>query len=151
MDMWYWISNLSLMIGTFFFMEGVAWFTHKYIMHGILWIWHKDHHQRHKGFLEWNDMFAVCFSSVAIFLWVTGLPQMDWKFWMGVGITLYGIAYFFAHDVLVHQRLKVLAKPKSRYLRAIKKAHYVHHSKVEKHGAESFGFLFVRRKYWPES
>ena len=29
---------------TFFFMEFVAWATHKYIMHGFLWSLHKDHH-----------------------------------------------------------------------------------------------------------
>ena len=27
-------------------MEFVAWFAHKYIMHGFLWSLHKDHHVR---------------------------------------------------------------------------------------------------------
>ncbi len=42
------LSMLSLLIvlGTFVFMEGVAWFSHKYIMHGLLWFLHKDHHTR---------------------------------------------------------------------------------------------------------
>ena len=39
-------------------MEGVAWFTHKYVMHGFLWVLHKDHHDRsnHSPF-EKNDFF----------------------------------------------------------------------------------------------
>ena len=27
-------------------MEFMAWFTHKYIMHGFLWVLHKDHHKK---------------------------------------------------------------------------------------------------------
>ncbi|VAW03475.1 Beta-carotene hydroxylase, partial [hydrothermal vent metagenome] len=28
-------------------MEFIAWGTHKYIMHGFGWSWHRDHHERH--------------------------------------------------------------------------------------------------------
>ena len=43
-------------------MEFMAWFTHKYVMHGILWVWHEDHHQPHHekhGFFEKNDLFFL--------------------------------------------------------------------------------------------
>ena len=59
------ILKISIVIGTFIFMEGVAWFTHKYIMHGFLWNLHKSHHKVHKHFFEMNDLFAVIFSQVA--------------------------------------------------------------------------------------
>lgn len=40
-----------IVLGSFLAMEGVAWFTHKYIMHGLLWTLHKDHHKKEsKGF-----------------------------------------------------------------------------------------------------
>ena len=56
------LVNIIIVFGTFIFMEGVAWFTHKYIMHGILWTWHKSHHKKHDHILELNDLFAVVFS-----------------------------------------------------------------------------------------
>ncbi len=62
------LVNILIVIGTFIFMEGVAWFTHKYIMHGILWTWHKSHHKKHDHFLELNDLFAVVFSIPSILL-----------------------------------------------------------------------------------
>ena len=34
---------LSAVVG----MEFMAWFTHKYVMHGFLWDWHEDHHLPH--------------------------------------------------------------------------------------------------------
>ena len=35
---------IFIVLLTFVFMEFVAWFSHKYIMHGFLWSLHKDHH-----------------------------------------------------------------------------------------------------------
>lgn len=145
----HWSIHLLIFIGSFVMMEGAAWFTHKYIMHGFLWRWHKDHHQKTHGFFEWNDLFAVIFAAIAISLCVAGLPQADWKFWMGAGITAYGIAYFLVHDVFVHKRINIFGKPTKRYFKALRRAHHIHHSTVTKEGAESFGFLFVRKKYFP--
>jgi len=42
--------NLLVLIVTFFAMEGVAWLTHRFVMHGLLWVLHKDHHQVEPGF-----------------------------------------------------------------------------------------------------
>ena len=39
------LNILMLLIG-FSMMEFVAWSNHKYVMHGFLWRWHKDHHVR---------------------------------------------------------------------------------------------------------
>lgn len=146
----HWTIYLLIYLASFALMEGVAWFTHKYIMHGFLWQLHKDHHQQTDGPFEWNDFFAVLFAAIAITFCVLGLPQADWKFWVGAGITSYGIAYFLVHDVFVHRRIKLFGKPFNRYFKALRKAHRIHHKTLTKHGAESFGFLFVSKKYFPK-
>ena len=35
---------------TFIVMEGVAWLSHKYLMHGAMWYFHEDHHTRTPAF-----------------------------------------------------------------------------------------------------
>nr|WP_293838364.1 sterol desaturase family protein [uncultured Arsenicibacter sp.] len=143
------LLNVALVIGTFLFMEGVAWFTHKYIMHGWLWSWHEDHHNHHKGFFEWNDLFAIVFSAVAITLIVVGLevPSLNYLTWLGAGVTLYGAFYFIFHDVIVHQRVKFKHKFQSRYMKRIIRAHYIHHKVHTKEGAQAFGFLYAPKRY----
>ena len=56
------IVNILAFILSFLIMEGVAWTTHKYVMHGFLWILHKDHHQVRPGVFEKNDLFAFIFA-----------------------------------------------------------------------------------------
>ena len=41
--MWLYILVFIL---TFSMMEFMAWFTHKYVMHGFLWKLHADHHKK---------------------------------------------------------------------------------------------------------
>ena len=54
---------VSIIIVTFFLMEGVAWAAHKYIMHGFLWYLHEDHHTKNpNSFFEKNDYFFVIFA-----------------------------------------------------------------------------------------
>ena len=98
--------NTLLVLGAFCFMEGVAWFTHKYIMHGFLWSWHKSHHEPRKGWFEMNDLFAVVFGGLSAILIILGSFEMDYRFYLGIGVALYGVAYFLVHDVFVHQRGK---------------------------------------------
>jgi len=35
-----WLIYLGCVLGAFVAMEFIAWFTHKYVMHGMLWVWH---------------------------------------------------------------------------------------------------------------
>jgi len=134
---------------TFFFMEGVAWFTHKYIMHGFLWAWHKSHHKVHHHALELNDLFAVVFSIPSAIMISIGLdnPNLRWLLATGIGVLGYGIFYFIFHDIIVHRRIKIGFKPKSKYMKRIMNAHYVHHEVHTKEGAEAFGFLYALKKY----
>jgi beta-carotene 3-hydroxylase len=146
-----WLINVFCFIATFLFMEFVAWFAHKFIMHGLLWTLHRDHHKRDDGqILERNDTFFVLFAAPAIVLIISSTSEgvFDYRFWIGAGITAYGLVYFLIHDVLIHQRFKWFKQVKHPYLKAIRKAHAVHHKKREKYGGECFGMLVVPRKYY---
>ena len=142
------LLKLGLFFGTFFFMEGFAWFTHKYIMHGPLWNIHKTHHEPSKSFFELNDLFSLLFGSIAILLIFIGVDGLDYRFWIGVGISLYGVLYFIIHDVLVHRRVKWFERPKNSFLLGIFRAHQAHHATNKKNDAVSFGLFIVPKKYF---
>ena len=139
--------NISLVIIAFCFMEGVAWFTHKYVMHGFLWRWHKSHHMPRKGVFELNDLFSLLFAIVGAGLLFLGFDQLDTRFYLGLGISIYGMAYFAVHDVFIHQRVKWLRNTRYAYFKAMRKAHKIHHKQQTKENGEAFGFLFVPPKY----
>ena len=113
--------NIVIVVGTFVFMEFVAWFTHKYVMHGILWNLHDDHHNRNiEKFFEKNDSFFLIFALPSFVLILLGtLNSLDYRFWIGIGIAAYGIAYFFVHDIFIHQRFNYFKNSDNIYLRAI--------------------------------
>lgn len=138
-----------IVVATFIFMEGVAWFTHKYIMHGILWTWHRSHHRVHGHLLERNDLFALVFSIPSVLLIVIGyeIPSVALLKFVGYGILAYGVFYFVFHDIIVHRRIKIKFTPKSDYLKRIINAHYIHHEVHTKQGARAFGFLYAPPKY----
>jgi beta-carotene 3-hydroxylase len=137
---------------TFLFWEFVAWFTHKYIMHGVLWTWHRSHHTVHDHSLERNDLFALVFSipSIGIFYYFSQVQYNPYLLAVGLGIFLYGLFYFIFHDIIVHQRIRWRPGRKSRYLERMIHAHYVHHSKHSKENCEAFGFLYAPKKYEPK-
>ncbi|MTI33494.1 sterol desaturase family protein [Xanthovirga aplysinae] len=139
---------------TFFLMEGVAWFTHKYIMHGFLWTLHKDHHFKSKAsFWERNDAFFLIFAIPAFLLMLYGSISnpLGPLFWIGVGISIYGLCYFLVHDIFIHQRLPLFKKSNHFYLKAIRKAHKIHHKHLAKENGECFGMLWVPLKYFKEA
>ena len=142
-----WIIATVLVLGAFFFMEFMAWFTHKYVMHGFLWVLHKDHHIRDGRKIEWNDVFAIIFAIPSVLLIFLGYENLDYRLWIGVGIFLYGFAYFMFHDVYVHQRIKMLKNFSNRYLRATVKAHKEHHIPRAHY---NYGFLVAPVKYYVE-
>jgi len=141
-----------IVIGTFFFMEFMAWFTHKYVMHGFLWVLHQDHHVKDEGFFEKNDAFFLIFAVPSFTLFYLGAASgFDFKFWIGLGILLYGIAYFLVHDIFIHQRFKILRYSNNTYFRALRKAHKVHHKHLVAEDGECFGMLVVPYKYFLEA
>lgn len=140
---------LFILIG-FAIMEVSGWFIHKYIMHGPLWGIHKTHHQPSKSFFELNDLFSLFFGSIAVLLIFLGLEKLDYRFWMGIGISLYGLLYFFIHDVMVHRRFKWFERPRSKFLLGIFRAHQAHHATNKKEDAVSFGLFVVPKKYFKD-
>lgn len=143
------IINIFTVIITFLIMEGVAWSAHKYIMHGLLWHLHKDHHKKESDeFLEHNDFFFIIFALPGIAGLYFGMQNgFNYLFFIGLGITIYGFAYFFIHDIFIHQRFKLLRNSENIYLKAIRRAHKIHHKHLEKEHGESFGMLLVPFKY----
>lgn len=142
------LISILLVLAAFFFMEFMAWFTHKYVMHGFLWTLHKDHHIRDGRKFEWNDVFAVIFAVPSIlFIWRGVSGSSPYQLAIGLGILLYGIAYFLFHDVYVHQRIPALRNFSNKYLRATVKAHLDHHTP---HSNNNFGFLIAPLKYYYE-
>ncbi len=139
--------RIALVLFFFLFMEFMAWFTHKYVMHGFLWVLHKDHHMPNHKKLERNDFFALFFAVPSIALIAAGAAEgFSLLFFAGLGIALYGAAYFWFHDLVVHQRLSILNHYRNNYLDSIIAAHLDHHR-----GRGNFGFLFmVPSRYFSE-
>lgn len=143
---------IVVFIGTFFIMEFMAWFTHKYVMHGFLWNLHKDHHKKdHDSWWERNDFFFLFYAAVSIGFF---LAWKNLDFWfglpIGLGIFAYGLTYFFVHDIFIHQRFKLFRNANNRYAKAIRRAHKMHHKHIGKEKGESFGMLIPPLKYFKD-
>ena len=140
--------SFLIVLLTFFFMEFMAWFSHKFIMHGFLWYLHKDHHQPQPGFFEKNDAFFLIFAVPSAYCFITGIMQHDFRLFIGIGIALYGLAYFIVHDIIIHQRFKLFRNLNSKYVKGIRRAHKIHHKHLGKEHGENFGMLIVHYKYF---
>ena len=141
---------ILIYVATFLFMEFMAWFSHKYIMHGFLWHLHKDHHKKdHGSWFERNDLFFIFYAVVSmslVILWG------EYGFWAGLpmalGIFTYGMSYFIVHDIFIHQRFKLFRSTNSKYAKGLRRAHKIHHKSIHKGGGECFGMLWVPMKYF---
>ncbi|NMN38138.1 sterol desaturase family protein [Pedobacter sp. SG918] len=138
------LINIVIVLFTIISMECLSWFIHKYLFHGPLWFMHKSHHQKSKSFFELNDLFALLFAVVSLFLMYKGRNNFGHGFFIGLGISIYGVIYFIVHDWFVHQRFTTF-KSNNAYLRAVRKAHHLHHKSRGKDKGKAFGLLFVRR------
>ncbi|NND33342.1 MAG: beta-carotene hydroxylase [Saprospiraceae bacterium] len=146
--------QIAILLGTFIVMEGVTWFVHKYVMHGFLWVLHKDHHKKdHDHTLERNDAFFLIFGIPGFLLCLFGAQAgLDAPLlWIGLGITCYGFAYLLVHDLFIHQRLKILRKTENPYLLGLRRAHKMHHKHLGKEDGECFGMLWVPIQYFREA
>jgi len=141
-------ASLTVLL-TVLAMEGVAWASHKYVMHGFGWAWHRDHHQPHDNLLEKNDLFALVGAAMSIAMfaigspWVMGAAAWEPGTWIGLGILGYGIIYTLIHDGLVHQRWFRWV-PRRGYAKRLVQAHKLHHATLGKDGGVSFGFVIAR-------
>ena len=146
MSIW---AILAIILASVVAMEFVAWASHKYIMHGFGWGWHRDHHEPHNKRLEKNDLFGIVGAAMSISMFAIGSPLLlgvdAWEpgTWVGLGIMFYGIIYTLIHDGLVHQRYFKYV-PKRGYAKRLVQAHKLHHATIGKEGGVSFGFVFAR-------
>ena len=145
--MWLYIVVFLL---TFLIMEFMAWFSHKFIMHGFLWSLHADHHKKdHDSWFERNDAFFIFYAVVSMFfffLWQNKILALGLA--IGLGIFAYGLTYFFVHDIFIHQRFKLFRNANNKYARALRRAHKMHHKHVGKNQGECFGMLLFPFKHY---
>jgi beta-carotene 3-hydroxylase len=142
--------HILVFFGTFCFMEFMAWFSHKYIMHGFLWSLHSDHHKKdHDSWFERNDAFFIFYAVVSMtFFMLWRYDYFNLGLAIGLGIFAYGWTYFLVHDIFIHQRFKLFRNANNRYARAVRRAHKMHHKHIGKDHGECFGMLFVPFKYF---
>ncbi len=140
---------IFIVLSTVVAMEGVAWASHKYIMHGWGWGWHRDHHEPHDNKLEKNDLYGIVGAVMSMSMFAIGSPlvfgENAWEpgTWVGLGIMFYGVIYTLIHDGIVHQRYFKYV-PRNGYAKRLVQAHKLHHATIGKEGGVSFGFVFAR-------
>ncbi len=138
-----WIERAAWVVGMVVFMECFAWGTHRYVMHGRLgWGWHRSHHEPHDELYEKNDLYAVVFSVIVTAMFTVGI-WYERVWWAALGVTVYGLIYFFVHDMLVHQRFGFRWVPKKGYAKRLLQAHRLHHAVKGRDGTVSHGFLLA--------
>jgi len=144
------LYSILVFIAVFVIMEFMAWFTHKYVMHGFLWSLHKDHHLKdHKSWWERNDLFFIFYAAVSMFFFIY---VHSLGYWFGIpigaGIAAYGATYFLVHDIFIHQRFKLFRKANNWYAKSIRRAHKIHHKHLGKDDSECFGMLLPPMKFF---
>ncbi len=126
----------------FVLMEPATYAAHRWLMHGVGWTLHRSHHRR-RVVRSWtdrweaNDWFPVMFAGVTILAMAVGTTDRSLAALVpvGIGVTAYGAAYAFVHDVYIHgrfARFPVLAP-----LEWLRRAHALHH----RYGGEPYGML----------
>lgn len=130
-------SDVWVVLVAFVAMEAVSYLAHRYVMHGIGMGWHRSHHRRSVSRFEKNDLFPVIFAGATILVMTAGttLPGLRPLLVVGIGVTLYGAAYAFVHDVYIHARLGRL--PTMTPFEWLKESHRIHHL----FGGEPYGML----------
>lgn len=141
------LIDIGIVLLTIAGMEALSWFIHKYLFHGPLWFIHKTHHQQRHGWFELNDIFSIGFAVLSLWLMWQGRNTYNAGFFIGLGITIYGLIYFVFHDWFIHNRFKAF-KTTNSYLLSIRRAHKIHHKSTEKLPSEEFGLLVASKKYF---
>ncbi|AQL09873.1 beta-carotene hydroxylase [Zea mays] len=126
------VGTFALSVGAAVGMEFWARWAHRALWHASLWHMHESHHRaRDDGPFELNDVFAIVNAVPAMSLLAYGffnrglVPGLC--FGAGLGITLFGMAYMFVHDGLVHRRFPVGPIENVPYFRRVAAAHQIHH------------------------
>ena len=132
--------DVVLVVGAFLGMEALVYLSHRFVMHGPGMPIHKSHHQRHpEPTWERNDLYPLTGSALAMAGFGLGLnvAGLEALVPLAIGLTIYGAAYFFVHDIYIHRRLPWFGAELAVCER-LKSAHRIHHL----WGGEPYGMLF---------
>jgi len=134
----------TLAIVAFVAMEATTYLAHRFVMHGVGWVLHRSHHAPAAGRFEANDAYPLVFGSVTVAVMALGyrLPAAG-LIAVTAGISAYGCAYLFVHDLYIHGRLGRL--PRMALLERLRQAHGLHH----RFGGEPYGMLLPLRGVGP--
>lgn len=81
----YWWGPFVLVFA-FCMMEVMAWATHKFVMHGLMWHFHEDHHGKKGGFFERNDIFFLIYAIPSWLCIMFGMMyDVYFAVWIGYG------------------------------------------------------------------
>lgn len=135
-------------IAAFVLMEPVTYAAHRWLMHGPAERLHRSHHAHvARGVVprvEANDAFPVAFAVVVLALLAVGYGVAGAPLLVPVciGVTAYGAAYVWVHDVAIHRRW-IPARRRAETPLAwsrLADAHLRHH----RAGGEPYGMLWWR-------
>jgi beta-carotene 3-hydroxylase len=124
-------------------MEFWAGFLHEHFWHGVLWRVHRSHHRKRRGRFEANDALSALHAPIAVAFILYGCQGAQGAlreviFGVGIGMSLFGAAYFVMHDGLAHGRLPVQFIARVPLFARLRDAHRAHHGKGS---AVPFGFF----------
>jgi beta-carotene 3-hydroxylase len=134
------LDAVLVALASFALMEPITAATHRFVMHGFGWVLHRSHHRavRPRGW-EANDMFPLLFAAVVCLGLAAGfnVAGLGVLIPVGIGVTAYGVAYGFVHDIAIHRRLGRRPPVLRRTLDRLAAAHAIHH----RHGGAPYGML----------
>ncbi len=133
------LTSILVALVAFLLMEPVAYLAHRFVMHGVGSGWHRGHHRTRRTPFEANDLYPVVMAAVTIVAFAAGsaVPGLGGLTAVAAGVTLYGAAYLYVHDICIHRRLPWVPVPGGRWMRRVREAHRIHHL----WGGEPYGFL----------
>ena len=121
--------ELLLFLGSFVFMEGVAYITHKYVMHGFLWSLHESHHRPREGLLRKKRPVRIFLRPAVDTADLAGRQcQPDAVLPIGTGLTAYGLFLLRLSRRHSAPPAAVRYRGNNAYMKRIIQAHYVHHA-----------------------
>ena len=132
---------LVVALAAFALMEPVAYLAHRRVMHGdgSAAAWHVPHHQVPVTArrADTNDLYPAVAAVLTIVAMAIGSMWWAPLLWVGAGVTAYGAAYLFVHDLYIHRRWARFTWTWGP-LERVREAHRIHHL----FGGEPYGFLF---------
>jgi len=141
-----WLLGAAVALVVAAAMEPWARLLHGRVWHASLWGIHRSHHGRRRGRFERNDVLSAAHAPIAAALVMIGCnlhgAAAPACIGVGVGMTIFGLAYVLVHDGFVHGRLPVRFLARVAWLRRVRDAHAAHHAR----GAAPYGFFLGTRE-----